>query len=395
MGVIDDFKSNSNKDTIINASEKMLNHKYKINIEKEKLINIVNMIISSICADAILIKNVVKIIELNTIALTKVKDYIVNNIENKSNVEIPIIDKDNEYKKIEDIVKYNNEELLSKVLSLEEKRNATSSISSVQYNNTTQDDIVKSSNIENTKDNSNTFMIVEKMYDIINSKNTVNKKTLIINSYNRDWTNNHNRNKLSFSINIDLLKNYIEPSKLLLSKNIKIKNPYVIMVINDGIQTQKLNFILSNTSSKDGEGGWDTWVMINENAQNLINLNVKNWNISFLDYRNKELDMGRDDIKICEVYDGKNENNFKIKIDNEDELLFDSYNIDLLNKYDNMLLKTYDNEFSSVKILNIDNNYLTLNTTDLTKKDFVSSSLLNYNAQYCIILSYYSKNNNL
>jgi len=393
MGVIDLFKSNINKDTIINASEKMLSHKYNINIEKEKLIIIVNMIISSICADAILIKNVVKIIELNTIALTKVKDYIVNNSEKKINIEIPTIENENESTKIEDIVKYNSEELLSKVLSLEEKSNATSSLSSIQYNNTTQDDIAKSSNIEDIKDNSNTYMIVEKMYDIMNTKKKVNKKTLIINSYNRDWINNHNRNKLSFSINIDLTKNYIEPSKLLLSKNIKRKNPYITMVINDGIQTQKINFILSNTTSL--EGGWDTWVMINEKAQNLINLNVKNWNISFLDFRNKELDMGRDDIKICEIYDGKNENNFRIKIDNDDEMLFDSYNIDLLNKYDNMLLKTYDNEFSNVKISNIDNNYLTFETTNLTKKDFIRSSLLNYNAQYCIILSYYSKNNNL
>jgi len=393
MGVIDLFKSNINKDTIINASEKMLSHKYNINIEKEKLIIIVNMKISSICADAILIKNVVKIIELNTIALTKVKDYIINNSEKKINIEIPTIENENESTKIEDIVKYNSEELLSKVLSLEEKRNATSSLSSIQYNNTTQDDIAKSSNIEDIKDNSNTYMIVEKMYDIMNTKKKVNKKTLIINSYNRDWINNHNRNKLSFSINIDLTKNYIEPSKLLLSKNIKRKNPYITMVINDGIQTQKINFILSNTTSL--EGGWDTWVMINEKAQNLINLNVKNWNISFLDFRNKELDMGRDDIKICEIYDGKNENNFRIKIDNDDEMLFDSYNIDLLNKYDNMLLKTYDNEFSNVKISNIDNNYLTFETTNLTKKDFIRSSLLNYNAQYCIILSYYSKNNNL
>jgi len=393
MGVIDDFNSNSNKDNIINASEKMLKHKYNINIENEKLINIVNMIISSICADAILIKSAVKLIELNTIALTKVKDYIVNDIEKKSNVELPNIDNEDEYKKIEEVVKYNNEELLSKVLSLEEKRNATTSFSSIQYNNTIPDEFNKSVKTENITDNSNTFMIIEKMYDIINSKNAVNKKTLIVNSFNRDWINNHNRNKLSFSINIDLLKNYIEPSKLLLSKNIKRKSPYITMVINDGIQTQKINFVLSNTSSIERD--WDTWVMINENTQNLINLNIKNWNISFLDYRNKELDMGRDDIKICEVYDGEKENYFRIKIDNDDEILFDSYNIDLLNKYDNMLLKTYDSDFINVKISNIDNNYLTLYSNELTKKDFVSSSLLNYKAQYSIILSYYPKNNNL
>ncbi len=44
--------------------------------------------------------------------------------------------------------------------------------------------------------NANTFMIIEKLSEIINSKNNINKKTLIINSYNRDWINNHNRNKL-------------------------------------------------------------------------------------------------------------------------------------------------------------------------------------------------------
>ena len=68
MGVIDDFKQEKNKKTIIIASEKMISDKYNINIDNKELLIIIENIILSICNDAILIKNVVKLIELNTIA---------------------------------------------------------------------------------------------------------------------------------------------------------------------------------------------------------------------------------------------------------------------------------------------------------------------------------------
>lgn len=395
MGVIDDFNSISNKETIVYAAEKMIKAKYDITYDKDKIYNMLNSIISSICSDAILIKNVVKIIELNTIALAKINEQVSSSILNSNTEEKPIFENEAHIEEvIETSIKYNTDELLSKVLLLEEKRNASSSISSMQFNtNTNQQRIQPSqpSQVNYDIGNANTFMIIEKLSEIINSKNNINKKTLIINSYNRDWINNHNRNKLSFSINIDLQNNYIEPCKILLSKNIKNKNPYITMLIGDGTQNQKFNLILGNTTSNDRE--WDTWVMMNENTQNIISSNIKNCNISFLDYLNKELDMGRDDIKICEV-SGDNKN-FKIKIDNNDDILYNSYNIDLLNKYDNMLLKTNDCDLVNVKVLNIDNNYITLNNDTLKKTDFINSSLLNYKAQYCVILSYYPKNKSL
>jgi len=396
MGVIDDFNSISNKETIVYAAEKMIKAKYDIIYDRDKIYNILNSIVSSICSDAILIKNVVKIIELNTIALAKINEQISSSLLNNNSEEKPISENEDQVEEVmQNPIKYDSDELLSKVLLLEEKRNASSSISSMQFNTNviqqrTQQPL-QSSQVNYEIGNSNTLMIIEKLSEIINTKNNINKKTLIINSYNRDWINNHNRNKLSFSINIDLQNNYIEPYKILLSKNIKNRNPYITMVIGDGTQNQKFNFILGNTTSNDRE--WDTWVMMNENTQNIISSNIKNCNISFLNYLNKELDMGRDDIKICEV--SSDDKNFKIKIDNNDDILYNSYNIDLLNKYDNMLLKTNDCDLVNVIVLNIDNNYITLNCDTLKKNDFINSSLLNYKAQYCVILSYYPKNKSL
>jgi hypothetical protein len=42
MGVIDDFKQEKNKKSIIIASEKMLKDKYDITIDNGELINIIN-----------------------------------------------------------------------------------------------------------------------------------------------------------------------------------------------------------------------------------------------------------------------------------------------------------------------------------------------------------------
>ena len=83
MGVIDEYKQEKNKKIIITASKKMIEDKYKINIDDKDLLIIINNIITSICNDAMLMKNIGKLIELNTITLTKVKDYIEKYIINK------------------------------------------------------------------------------------------------------------------------------------------------------------------------------------------------------------------------------------------------------------------------------------------------------------------------
>jgi hypothetical protein len=76
MGVIDDFRQEKNKIAINMATEKMIMDKYNIKIDKLELRGIIEQVIISICNDAILIKRIGKLIEFNTIALTKIKDYI-------------------------------------------------------------------------------------------------------------------------------------------------------------------------------------------------------------------------------------------------------------------------------------------------------------------------------
>ncbi len=413
MGVIDDFKQEKNKKSIIIASEKMIKDKYDITIDNGELINIINGIVLSICNDAILIKNVVKLIELNTIALTKIRDYVEIKIVRKTeevlyHQEIPI-----EKELINN--KYETEELLSKVLELEEKRKTVNSLVNLEQIKETEVPINSNNSIDpntaNTANTANTIFspyavinttsnptndnielvayIIEKMESIINSKKNIGYKNLIINSYNRDWTIYNDRNNLSLSVNIDLNKNVIEPKKLLMPKYIKNTTPYITMTINDGKKSQKFQFIMGDSSG----GHWDTWVIINnerDNLNNIINLNNKDWVITFADFLNTELKLGSDNINISRISRTFEDNQYIITIDKRDLILYNEYYLDYLNKYDNILLKTSDDEEVRLKIIEIADNAITV-LSDRNILDYTDGTLLNYKAQYTIALTYNSK----
>ena len=413
MGVIDDFKQEKNKKSIIIASEKMIKDKYDITIDNGELINIINGIVLSICNDAILIKNVVKLIELNTIALTKIRDYVEIKIVRKTeevlyHQEIPI-----EKELINN--KYETEELLSKVLELEEKRKTVNSLVNLEQIKETEVPINSNNSIDpntaNTANTANTIFspyavinttsnptndnielvayIIEKMESIINSKKNIGYKNLIINSYNRDWTIYNDRNNLSLSVNIDLNKNVIEPKKLLMPKYIKNTTPYITMTINDGKKSQKFQFIMGDSSG----GHWDTWVIINnerDNLNNIINLNNKDWVITFTDFLNTELKLGSDNINISRISRTFEDNQYIITIDKRDLILYNEYYLDYLNKYDNILLKTSDDEEVRLKIIEIADNAITV-LSDRNIIDYTDGTLLNYKAQYTIALTYNSK----
>ena len=459
MGVIDDFKQEKNRMVINVATEKMIMDKYNLNIDKLELRGIVEKVIISICNDAILIKRIGKLIELNTIALTKIKDYIEVNIINKSTNSV-ISD---ELKTADDVIdsinKYNTDELLSKVIELEEKRktvntlasseNASINLSSTPSSTvsagtpditvgipgvpgTTQPSLsisntsfpptqtsqkyslVNNVNVENLE---TIAYIIEKMESIMNNKKNINYKTLIINSYNRDWTIYNNRNNLSLSINIDLTKNIIEPKKLLMPKYVKSITPYITMTINDGKKTQKFQFILSVSAETTGDGtcngtgtggNWDIWVIMNnelETVNNIVLLNNKEWVISFTDFLNNELELGSDCININRITKTFNDNQYNIIMEKTDMLGYSGYHLDLINKYDNILLKTSDDNDILLKVLEIEDNNITVlykdekygkdtggiwgpggNITDITE-----AYLLNCKAQYSIILAYHSR----
>ena len=448
MTVVDDFKSEKNKNIIIQASNKMLLDKYKLSLSPDVLLNIINTIIASMCKDAILMNNTIKLMELNTITLAKMKEYINKNIDSINEPPsigvAPIIaslenNVNNIYNDMSDTNSNNidlsneesnsrkdiltNDELLIRVRDYENSRTISNTVLANIENN-----IELNTNNVSSTNNANINIIPDIINKVLTTINTnTNKKTLIINSFSRDWISNPSRNKLFFTVNIDLQNNIIEPLKILFPKYVKNITPYIILVITDNHKTFKYNFLYSKSA-----GAWDIWKLINKdnNINNNINLTNKNWKIHFLDYLNNELDLGKDDIKISNINDYKmnkydnndvrdvnNANNYietnidnilapskivpkntkkknlyEINIDYSDIIEYDEYNLNNLSKYDYLQLKTYSNKYVNIKVIDIDINLgkiIILDENNLTREDFINSSMLNYGAQYTLILTYY------
>jgi hypothetical protein len=140
-----------------------------------------------------------------------------------------------------------------------------------------------------------------------------------------------------------------------------------------------------------------------ETVNNIIQLNNKEWIISFTDFLNNELELGSDSININRITKTFVDNQYSILIDKTDTLLFNGHHLELINKYDNILLKTGDDNDIVLRVIEIDENNITvlydnktnesilnnINIKDIT--DISEAYLLNYKAQYSIILSYHSR----
>jgi len=425
MAIIDEFKSEKNRGLIIQASTKMLFEKYNLSLSPDVLQGIIQAIIMSMSKDAILMNDTIKLMELNTITLTKMKDYIIKNIEA---VNAPVAQASPQF--IEESVAnagydkgdiLTNEELLIRVKEYEHSRvisnTVLTNIEATGVSETTASGTTVASSVSASV--ASAPVVADIMEKVISSLNTsTNKKTLIINSYSRDWINFPSRNQLSFTVNIDLQSNIIEPLKILFPTYVKDMTPYIVLVITDNHKTFKYNFLYSKSSGK-----WDIWKLINKdnNINNNINLANKKWRIHFLDYLNHELDLGRDDIKISQIneyrthnYDNKSMdtnidtilmpsshqrpqlNLYEADIDYSNQFEYDEYKLNNVSKYDYMQLKTYHNTYVNMKVLEVNNNLGKIimlnekkNENRLTMEDFTNASLLNYGSQYSIILTYY------
>jgi hypothetical protein len=433
MAIIDEFKSEKNRGLIIQASTKMLLEKYNLSLSPDVLQGIIQAIIMSMSKDAILMNDTIKLMELNTITLTKMKDYITKNIEavNAPVAPAPVAQAQVVEESIANAANaagYNkgdiltNEELLLRVKEYEHSRVISNTVLTnieTTVAATATDNAIAAIPAMTTASAASAPVVADIMEKVISSLNTsTNKKTLIINSYSRDWINFPSRNQLSFTVNIDLQSNIIEPLKILFPTYVKDMTPYIVLVITDNHKTFKYNFLYSKSSGK-----WDIWKLINKdnNINNNINLANKKWRIHFLDYLNHELDLGRDDIKISQIneyqthnYDNKSMdtsidtilmpsshqrpqlNLYEADIDYSNQFEYDEYKLNNVSKYDYMQLKTYRNTYVNMKVVEVNNNLGKIimlnemkNEPRLTMEDFTNASLLNYGSQYSIILTYY------
>lgn len=429
MAIIDEFKSEKNRGLIIQASTKMLLEKYNLSLSPDVLQGIIHAIIMSMSKDAILMNDTIKLMELNTITLTKMKDYIIKNIEavNAPVASASVAQAQVAEESVANAAGYDkgdiltNEELLLRVKEYEHSRVISNTVlTNIEATTgTTAGTTDNAMTATATASAASAPVVADIMEKVISSLNTsTNKKTLIINSYSRDWINFPSRNQLSFTVNIDLQSNIIEPLKILFPTYVKDMTPYIVLVITDNHKTFKYNFLYSKSSGK-----WDIWKLINKdnNINNNINLANKKWRIHFLDYLNHELDLGRDDIKISQIneyrthnYDNKSMdtnidtilmpsshqrphlNLYEADIDYSNQFEYDEYKLNNVSKYDYMQLKTYRNTYVNMKVLEVNNNLGKIimlnemkNEPRLTMEDFTNASLLNYGSQYSIILTYY------
>jgi hypothetical protein len=156
-------------------------------------------------------------------------------------------------------------------------------------------------------------------------------------------------------------------------------------MITDNNITNKFTFAPKITNDN-----WDIWEMINDDNDNIVSLSAKNWNISLLDFLNKDLNVGKDAIKIIEVNE-LGDNLYNIEIDNSNIIFYNDFKLKLLNIDDIILIKTSNDDNINARIINIEKNIITIFAENIKKIDFVNAKLLNYKAQYSIIMTYYLK----
>ena len=207
-------------------------------------------------------------------------------------------------------------------------------------------------------------------------QNPINKsKTFIINSINRDWTNNNrnNRNNLKVSISINLKDNEIYPDCLCLSKEIRKITPYIIMVISDNVKSVTYTLICD----KENEY-WDIWRPSNNDCDS-ISLNNKNWNIILYDFMNNELNLGNDNVPIEKIANYE-DSHFKLYLNKNNDIS----NGDLLK------IKLYNGSIYDTKINVVNNEYI-IPKGNLKIEDFITGTILNASKQLILIVKYMPK----
>lgn len=371
MGLLDDYKSSKNREIIMNAFLKMMKNKYNIDYGTDNisiLKSIVNNVITNMCNDIILVNGDIKLGEVNNMTLVKLREYIDKNpklFQIKKETDITT-------EQLED------DDIFKKLMELEETRKISALLLQDDYiQSPTNDNISKNIIDTTTSTTDNITQIISKITEVTKKKEVI--KTLIINSYNRDWYINPLKNYIQFNINIDLILNYIQPFKILFPLTVKNITPYIIMIITDNLKTQKFNFIFSKNNGK-----WDEWILMNTDNTEYINLSKNIWKISFCDFLNNELSIGCDDITITDVNNDLNDlNNLLVKLSPNN--LFDIYNKEKL------LIKTQDDICNAFIEKNQSNEFKLSINKEIDAKTVIKSKILDIKTQYSIVLLYSTK----
>jgi hypothetical protein len=355
---MEQFLSFYNKTFITNASVQMLKDKFDIVLTAPELNKILINIFSNIYSQYNN-KNLTTI-ELNKITLVNLKEYMETSI-NKQNTN------DNVIEKINNTV-MDNEFINKKLKELENNRKILPAIVS---------ELHKDDNAANILTNNNPISINIP----VSQTKDIEYKNFIINSNNRDWFLNPDRNNININIPINVKNNLIYPESICFPKNIKNMTPYVLMNISDGIKDITYTFLC-----KTQNDNWDIWTPCSKNIEP-ISLNNHTWMISFYDFTDKLLDIGSDDLEIIK--------SSQLKSSQLDDMIcLNIKYLDInnnLRKDDYIMIRSFNGIIYKKKIHDCIYSDIIIDKKDLNDiNDLNKGRILNISKQYSCIFKYNS-----
>jgi hypothetical protein len=387
---MEDYKHVQNLHILSSACDKMLREKFSITLAEDKMYSLIEGVSKDVLSEYASMQ--LQAHQLNNITLSKIKNmYLLQQPKQNLAVqqqpsqpiqESPTKQHTQDTNTVSNVVHALDDDVIShKLKELEARRKIIPNYSCLNENH---EEIYESATPQqNIIYKANPISIT---LPSINDK--IHYKNFIINSINRDWARNVQRNNIKFNISIDVYANTFYPQCICFPGFVKNITPYVLMNISDNTKNIFYSFTCDNKMYQDSK--WDTWYPV-EDVEN-ISLQNKSWSIKFYDFMNNELDLGSDNMSVLEV-SSKKEKEYTLKI------LLDAHSYDNNFKInDIMCIRTYNGKTYNKKIINYIKaerdsdqvNEMTIidDNNELVIDDFINSKILNTKNQYSFIIKY-------
>jgi hypothetical protein len=352
---MENFLSLNNITFITNACSQMLKDKFDIVLSVPELNKILTNIFSNIYSQYGN-KNL-STTELNKITLVNLKEYMEKSLNKQDTNDNNIV-----IEKINNTV-MDNDYINKKLKELENNRKILPAIAAELHRDDSSANILT---------NNNPISINLP----ISQPNNIEYKNFIINSINRDWFLNPDRNNININIPINIKNNLIYPECICFPKNIKNITPYVLMNISDGIKDITYTFLCKIQNDR-----WDIWIPCSENIEQ-ISLNNSTWLIRFYDFTNILLDIGYDDYEILKSSKLDTMVSLNIKYLN---------NNNILSKNDYIMIRSFNGIIYKKNIYECIQDYIIIDKKECEDiNDLNKGRILNISKQYSCIFKYSS-----
>lgn len=372
---MEEFKTHRNLSLLQTACNRMLQDKYNINLDENKIEELVISIMNSISTEYSNSRS--SLSELNNIALSKIKGIFdkYKNHEDSSSLQQAQSSSHSSQQKfsdmnirqqtIKDRENFLDEDAISfKLKELEKHRKIIPQAPPSQKETISTYD--ENEFTEYSKQGTFSFMIPP----TIDKKQL--SKNLVINSALRDWIFKTDRNNLVHNININLENIILFPDVLCLPKHISMITPCVYMYISDGNNT--VCYIFTQTYETEKWGMWKT----TDDIEN-INLKGKQWTFVLKNMLHEDINLGNDALKILKV-----------------EHIDDVYNLtiekaDEVNVGDSLCIYTNKGK-KNTKVLIKKENYISIKMSDVDNisiENFINSIYMNMSQQFVFIIKYH------